>query len=261
MNRILSIAICFCMTVAMCGCGSDTNKSQSASETETTTTETTNTDKSCETTSETGKTTHTILTSDPDITTLRFTKESTTIETTTTTTIPEPTEEDAGGVYDIDRGFFVTKVEIPFSVFEGFSKMNDEQFNPDEVDTSDWENNPEILQFEKTDNSYILTYKTSTYNKLKDEAYDNMMETFNGDKYCGNTSFVSVSADKQLENIYINVTSEDDYNKNWDGLSILGIILEKYMNCIMFDFSQSTTIHVIDQTTGEEFATDEYPKE
>lgn len=187
------------------------------------------------------------------------TKATTTTETATTeaeTTIPEPTEDDAGGEYDTERGFFVTKLKFPVDALANGGENFDPEKDAEKAREEGWD---WFLDEEIVDDTVILTVKTSEYNRCKRDYVDNVRENLAEDAREEDDSILEITIDDNIENMYVYVTSEDEYRSSFDGFKIWGSITAIKLVNIYFGFtSEKITLHVIDRGTMIEFLTSEY---
>ncbi len=225
-------------SILLTGCGNN-QLSEVAESVETTVTVTTTTEE-----------TTTAMTT----TTVETTTESTTTEQTTTT-IPEPTEDDEGGVFDVDRGFFVTKLTMPISTLKEFDENYDPEQNLAKLkeESEDW-----LLSAEIDGENVVYTMKTKEYNKWRKETLKDIEAEIDKTISEENT-IIDITHDDDYGNLYFYVTDEESYRKSWDSFSVLGIAVGIRMsNSMLGFFADTLTVHVIDSDTGVEFYTDCY---
>lgn len=243
MQKKSLLSILLAASLALCSCGTELESSETIAEAEPEITEIT---AAATTTIET--------TTDTDTTTIQetTTAETTTIETTTT--IPEPTEEDEGGVFDVDRGFFVTKVTIPASFIEKFQNTEDTNISSNDSIILD--------SVQNDDGSVTYTYKTSEYNKFRREALSDFESSYNemfaNRENCTLTAFY---VDDTMENITVFVSSEEEYRSSLDVALLIGIPIAAELYSAIFDFPEETVVHFVDEQTGYEFDTKTFPEE
>ena len=239
-RKIISVILA---SLIMTGCG-NSQLSEVAESVETTVTATTTTEETKTTT-----TTTTVETT--------TTQTTTTTAEQTTTTIPEPTEDEAGGVFDVDRGIFITKLTMPSDVLEN----GKENFDAEKI-VSDANSNGEdwLIDAELDGDNVIFTVKTSMYNKIRKDTIDelrNIVEQTTNESETIN----EITFNDEVSDFYAYVTSEEEYNKSMDGVSLWGMMVGASMSHYMFRFfSDEMTLHIIDSQTGVEFKTDVYPK-
>ena len=180
-------------------------------------------------------------------TTITVTTERTTTTATeqTTTTIPEPTDDDAGGEYDVERGFFVTTFRFPASMLS------------DNISDNDW-----ILSREIDGDTAIIKVKTSEYNKWIKEAIEDTKRICKETADEENDSIVEITTNDNATEYYAYVTSEEEYNQSFDSLKLMGLMLGAEISRSIFGISDGKLhLHIIDNQTGNEFYSEDYPKE
>lgn len=208
-----------------------------------------------ETTAGTTETTTTITAK--TTTTVKATTTETTTTQTETTTIPEPTEDEEGGEFDVERGFFVTKLTMPISTLKSFDESYDPEQNIEKLkeENEDW-----LLSAEIDGDNVVYTMKTAEYNKWRRETEQdiegNIQEVISDET----NTIIDITHDDDYGNLYVYVTDEESYRKSFDSLKIMGIAVGiRIVNMFGF-FAETLTIHVIDSGTGAEFFTDVYDK-
>ena len=208
-----------------------------------------------ETTAGTTETTTTITAK--TTTTVKATTTETTTTQTETTTIPEPTEDDAGGEFDVERGFFVTKLTVPISMLKGYNEDADpEQIVEDlKKDGVDW-----LISAEFDGDSVNYTMKTSEYNKWRRETEQDIEDSIQEAILDETNTIIDITHDDDYGNLYVYVTDEESYRKSFDSLKILAIAVGIRITNMFGFFAETLTIHVIDSGTGAEFFTDVYDK-
>lgn len=192
--------------------------------------------------------------------TTAMTEATTLEETTAITTIPEPTEEDEGGVYDVERGFFVTRVSYPISHFKKWDEDFDAEKRVDEVNNGGADEVEGLLSAETDGETITYVWKTSSFNKMKKEVYEQVVGMNNDIVNDESNSIIGIENDDDFSNIYVYVSSQDEYNANFDYAKIFGIAVSPFAGRELGFFSQETTVHVIDSQTGTEFYTDNFPE-
>ena len=169
--------------------------------------------------------------------------------------IPEPTAEDEGGVFDVDRGFFVTKITVPASLLADNGKSGTvEEKAAKAKDEADY-----ILDAEVNGDNVIYTIKTSEYNRIKRETKAEIVKQIDDIVNDSTNTITRVEYDDDFANIYCYVTSESEYQSDLGSAKLIGVMLSiGISNVTMNFFAGKTTLHVIDNQTGAEFVTKEY---
>lgn len=243
-QKIMSVILA---SLILTGCGGN-QLSEVAESVETTaiTTAATITDKAKTTTEITATTSKTTTT-----------QTATEITEKTTTTIPEPTEDDEGGVFDVERGFFVTRLTFPISTIKAFDENYDPEQNLAKLkeENEDW-----LLSAEIDGDNVVYMMKTKEYNKWRKETIRGIEEEIEKTISEENT-IIDITHDDDYGNLYFYVTDEETYRKSWDSLNVMGFAVGIGLSNSMLGFFNDTiTVHVIDSQTGVEFKTDIYPE-
>lgn len=247
-RRIISVIL---SSLIMTGCGS--KQISDIVETGETTTTTSSTSITTSTTTDITTIATEETTTATTTTTVEISTESTTTEQTTAA-IPEPTEDDEGGAFDVDRGFFVTRIIVPISLLT----LDDENVNLDEKIAQIKSDNDYILDIELSGDNAIYVIKTSEYNKLKRETKTEIEKQLDDIVNDSANTIVRIDYDDDFANIYCYVTSQSEYQSDFNSMSLLGVVLSIRLSNAMLDFfADKTTLHVIDNQTGTEFVTKE----
>lgn len=256
-------AVLFAATLTGCGgTAGDSSESATESVTEQTelagneTTELTETDAQTETTAQSTTTTGTTETTvqtesaeSADTTSIHGESE------TAAQVIPEPTAEDEGGVFDVDRGFFVTKITVPASLIEGDGSSGTVEEKVAAVKAE----KKYFIDAEIDGDNVIYTMKTSEYNRIKRETKAEIVKQIDDIVNDSTNTITRVEYDDDFANIYCYVTSESEYQSDFGSAKLIGVILSiEFTNVMMDFFADKTTLHVIDNQTGAEFVTKEY---
>lgn len=190
-------------------------------------------------------------------TTVKAITTETTTTQTETTTIPEPTEDEEGGEFDVKRGFFVTKLTMPISTLKSFDESYDPEQNIAKLkeENEDW-----LLSAEIDGDNVVYTMKTAEYNKWRKETIKDIEAEIEKTISEENT-IIDITHDDNYSNLYFYVTDEESYRKSFDSFIVMGIAIGIRMSNSMLGFFDDTlTVHVIDSATGAEFFTDVYDK-
>lgn len=247
MKRKLSLLLAACLLMTGCGASNQPASEQSEAGQTLTTVE--------------AKETTTGRAATTTVTTTTAVKATTTVTTTTsavTTTIPEPTEDDAGGEFDVERGFFVTKLSFPVSALKVYDESYDAEQNLAKLkeENADW-----LISAEIDGDNIIYTMKTSEYNKWRKESHKDAEDEIDKIVSDETNSIIDITHDDDYADLYVYVTDEESYSKSWDSLSIMGLAVGiQISNSLLGFFSDTLTVHVIDSSTGTEFFTDTYGK-
>lgn len=263
-------AVLFAATLTGCG-GTAGNSSETATEsmTEQTelsgneTTELTETDAQTETAAQSMTSQSTTTTGMTETKTTAQTEPTENADTTSihgesetaAQVIHEPTAEDEGGVFDVDRGFFVTKITVPASLLSD----NGDGMTVEEKAAKAKAETDYILDAEVNGDNVIYTIKTSEYNRIKRETKAEIVKQIDDIVNDSTNTITRVEYDGDFANIYCYVTSESEYQSDLGAMNLIGIVLGIGISNVMMDFfSDKTTLHVIDNQTGAEFVTKEY---
>ena len=169
--------------------------------------------------------------------------------------IPEPTAEDEGGVFDVDRGFFVTKITVPASLLAD----NGDGMTVEEKVAAVKDGKEYFIDAEIDGDNVIYTIKTSEYNRIKRETKAEIVKQIDDIVNDSTNTITRVEYDGDFANIYCYVTSESEYQSDLGSMNLIGVVLSIGLSNVTMDFfSDKTTLHVIDNQTGAEFVTKEY---
>lgn len=232
-----------------------TAQNETAAQTETTAQSTTAQSTTTTGTTETEATAQTESAENADTTSIHGESDIPGESETAAQVIPEPTAEDEGGVFDVDRGFFVTKITVPASLLadNGDGGTVEEKAAKAKAETD------YILDAEVNGDNVIYTIKTSEYNRIKRETKAEIVKQIDDIVNDSTNKITRVEYDGDFANIYCYVTSESEYQSDLGAMNLIGVVLSIGISNVTMDFfADKTTLHVIDNQTGAEFVTKEY---
>lgn len=159
------------------------------------------------------------------------------------------------GSVEVDEGLLTVEVTIPASMIDDLEETKKKA-----------EENEAVLDYKVNDDGSITyKYKKSDYNKLIADmrtGFDTMVadQLASGDY----TTLSTITGDETLRNVTITVTNQQDYDKTWDGLVIIGLyVYTGYYQIFSGEAKEEsdvkTTFHFVDGSTGSEFKTTVYP--
>lgn len=220
-----------------------------------TTAQTETTTQSTTTTGTTGTTVQTESAESADTTSIHGESDIPGESETAAQIIPEPTAEDEGGVFDVDRGFFVTKITVPASLIEGDGSSGTVEEKVAAVKAE----KEYFIDAEIDGDNVIYTMKTSEYNRIKRETKAEIVKQIDDIVNDSTNTITRVEYDDDFANIYCYVTSESEYKSDLGSMNLIGVVLSIGISNVTMDFfADKTTLHVIDNQTGAEFVTKEY---
>ena len=261
-KKIVSVAICAAMILSFTACGSGEQNSSSqptpssvssVAETETKTeptskaeSETVSSEEETTSTKNASKVESTVESSEKDTDDKHeeSSNESSNVETSSEI---EETESKQEALLSVE-------VTIPASLI-----------NDLDATTKAADENEDIISYKVNDDGSITyKYKKSAYDKFLDELRDSMDESFQEfvteDNY---PSIVSIEYDKKtFSDITIKVTEQSAYKNSFDSLIILGIKMNlAFYQAFSGDDEFTSTIHLVDNSNGNEFDTIIYPSD
>ena len=266
-KKIVSVAICAAMILSFTACGSGEQNSSSqptpssvssVAETETKTeptskaeSETVSSEKETNSTKNASKVESTVESSEKDTDDKH---EESSNESSNVETSSEIEETESKQELNVDKGLLSVEVTIPASLI-----------NDLDATTKAADENEDIISYKVNDDGSITyKYKKSAYDKFLDELRDSMDESFQEfvteDNY---PSIVSIEYDKKtFSDITIKVTEQSAYKNSFDSLIILGIKMNlAFYQAFSGDDEFTSTIHLVDNSNGNEFDTIIYPSD